>query len=129
MWKTQTTQSNVDKAMETELNRLDDLYIHAYETRSITMMKQVSKPEFLYKLSRIAALRPRYFSDKQYRNNTWEVISIAGALYTIRKLCTYQQVRLGSIRKVKIATDYSEIWQVLSQAKTLIIVDIKEENE
>ena len=103
--------------MVEELNRLHDLYIHCYETRSITMLKQVSKPEFLYKLSKIAALRPRYFSDKQYRNNTWELISIDGATYTIRKLCVYQQVRLGSIRKVKIATDYSEIWQVLSQAK------------
>ena len=124
------TTSQIDKKFEEELNKLDDIYIHAYETRSINILKTVAKPEFLYKLSRIAVLRPRYFSDKIYRNNSWECLLVDGATYTLKKQCIYQSVRLGAIRKVKIATDYSEIWQVLRiPSGILTIVDIKEESQ
>lgn len=125
----QKPDSQIDKKFEEELNRLDDMYIHAYESRSIMQLKSVAKPEFLYRLAKIAVLRPRYFSDKIYRKNSWDIISIEGAVYHLRKTCNYQSVRLGAIRKVKIATDYSELWQVARLSNVLTIIDIKEEKE
>lgn len=119
----------MDSKFVEELNRLDDIYIHAYETRSINILKKFAKPEFLYKLSRVAVLRPRYFADKIYRVNSWELLSQEGATQTLRKSCTYQTVRLGAIRKVKIATDYSETWQVAYLSGILTIIDIKEEDQ
>ena len=117
------------KQMVEELNKFDDIYIHCYETKNISMLKTVSKPEFLYKLSKTMVLHPRYFSDKQYRTNTWDVLDIDGIIYTIRKTCVYQLVRLGAIRKVKIANDYSEIWRVSYADNKSCIIDIKEETE
>lgn len=117
------------KQMEEELDRFDEIYIHCYETKNIAMLKSISKPEFLYKLSKTVVLHPRYFSDKQYRTNTWELISIDGAVYTVRKNCVYQLVRLGAIKKVKIANDYSETWKVSYANNKTCIIDIKEETE
>ena len=73
------------KQMVEELNKFDDIYIHCYETKNISMLKTISKPEFLYKLSKTMVLHPRYFSDRQYRTNTWDVLDIDGIIYTIRK--------------------------------------------
>lgn len=119
----------LDKKLEEELNKLDEVYIHAYETRSINCLKSCAKPEFLYKLARIAVLRPRYFSDKIYRKNTWELLATEGAIQSLRKTCNYQSVRLGAIKKVKIATDYSELWQVARLSNVLTIIDIKEDKD
>lgn len=110
-----------------DLDKLDALYIRAYETRSVNILKPFCKPEFLYKLARLFSLRPRYFADPMYRENSWELTSKNGSEEVYVKTCTYKVARLGPIKKVKISEDYSEDWKVLNSGKGYTILDIGEE--
>ena len=95
-----------------QLEELDRLYIKAYETKSIGVIRDRCSTEFLYKLAKLYIIQPRYFSEEVYRTNEWTVIETNGVHWTLKKKCKYLEVKVGLFRKTKVSANYSEEWVV-----------------
>jgi len=96
----------------TRLEELDALYIKAFESKALNIIKDYAEPSFLYLMARLIITCPRYFADARYRENKWEVIREEGNDVILHKSCIYQVIRLGLVRKTKISTDYTEEWTI-----------------
>lgn len=93
----------------------DALYIRAFETRSIGILKDFFTRNCCMSISRwiVAEASTRYFSEERFRNTTWEVTEHNDTSVKFRKKCVYRDVRLTLNRKMKISEDYDEIWTIL----------------
>lgn len=97
------------------LEEADRLYIRAFETRSIGILKEYFTTECCYMLSRwiIAEASERYFSDEKFRTTSWEILSDNQSEVVLRKECVYKDIHLTMTRQMKVSDDYTERWTVI----------------
>lgn len=96
------------------LEEADKLYIRAFETRSIGILKEYFTRDCCLAISRwiVAEASSRYFSEERFRNTTWEISEESSTQIVLRKQCVYRDVRLTASRTMKVSDDYEETWTV-----------------
>lgn len=96
------------------LNEADALYIKAFETRSIGLLKNHFTRECCYAISRwiVAEASSRYFSDEKFRNTIWAVEQDNGSSIVLTKECTFRDIRISIGRTMKVSDDYKETWTI-----------------
>lgn len=96
------------------LEEADKLYIRAFETRSIGILKEYFTRDCCLAISRwiVAEASSRYFSEERFRNTTWEISEESSTQIVLRKQCVYRDVRLTASRTMKVSDDYEEMWTV-----------------
>lgn len=96
------------------LEEADRLYIKAFETRSIGILKEYFTKECCFSISRwiLAEASSRYFCDEKFRNTTWTITSQTPTQIVLEKDCVYKDIRLTVSRSMKVSDDYKEIWSI-----------------
>lgn len=93
----------------------DRLYIRAYETRSVGLLKEHFTRDCCYAISRciVAEASLRYFSDEKLRDTTWTIVSESPTQVSLIKDCVYKDIRITVSRTMKVSDDYREEWTVM----------------
>jgi hypothetical protein len=96
------------------LQEADKLYIKAFETRSIGLLKDYFTRDCCFAISRwiLAEASSRYFSDEKFRRTTWTILNQSPTEIILQKDCTYKDIRLTISRSMKVSDDYKEIWRL-----------------
>lgn len=96
------------------LSEADRLYIRAFETRSIGLLKEHFTRDCCFAISRwiIAEASERYFSDEKFRKTSWEILSDNGTETVLIKECIYKDIHITMSRQMKVSDDYKEKWTV-----------------
>ena len=110
----QVNTNGVDDELNDFLEEADSLYIKAFETRSIGVLKDYFTRECCIALSRVivATASSRYFSEERFRNTTWEIINRTETNVVVRKRCIYNDIHLTVTRTMKVSEDYEEVWYI-----------------
>lgn len=103
---------DIDDDLRNFLEEADKLYIKAFETRSIGILKEYFTRDCCMALSRwiVNEASSRFFGDKKFRNTTWEMVQNDGNLCAIIKTCVYKDIHLTMSRTMKVSDDYREKW-------------------
>jgi hypothetical protein len=112
--KKKNKQTGIADDLYEFLEEADKLYIRAFETRSIGLLKDYFTRDCCLAISRwiVAEASSRYFSEERFRNTTWEILEESSAQVVLRKQCVYRDVRLTASRSMKISDDYEELWTI-----------------
>ena len=96
------------------LEEADKLYIKAFETRSVGLLKEHFTLECCRAISRwiVAEASSRYFSDAKFRTTTWNIIDNGTDFTRLEKSCIYKDIHITVSRTMKVSDDYKEIWAV-----------------
>ena len=105
---------HIDEDLMSFLEEADELYIRAFETRSIGILKNHFTRECCLNISRwiVNEASSRFFGDKKFRNTTWKMVENENNKYVIIKTCVYKDIRLTLSRTMKVSEDYKERWTV-----------------
>jgi hypothetical protein len=97
------------------LNDADDLYIEAYQTRQYSILFELFTRECMngiaYSVQQYGTTR--YFAEKRFRSNTWEVLSEDDEMITIRKTQRFKRINYSLFRSMRVSEDYQEDWEIL----------------
>lgn len=103
------------------LEEANDVYIRAWETRSISLLKN----HFTVKGARgigtwiVQEASSRYFCDKKFRDVEWTQLERTDNFAKYRLVCTFRsQKLLLSGKSMKLSDDYAEIWSILIDGKS-----------
>lgn len=112
--KDKVGRGNLPEDLYEFLEEADALYIRAFETRSIGLLKEHFTRDCCVSISRwiLAEASSRYFSDEKFRKTSWEILSETANQICIRKECIYRDIKLTITRSMKVSDDYREIWRV-----------------
>ena len=90
----------------------DRLYIKAFETRSVGLLREFFTRDCIFSLGNWIAneASSRYFADEQFRDTSFELLSSSGQNIRVRKTCIYKDIRLTLSRTMKVSEDYMEDW-------------------
>lgn len=112
--KKKTNHSDLPDDLYEFLKEADALYIRAFETRSIGILKEHFTRECCLAISRwiVAEASSRYFSDEKFRTTSWKIVTESTSEINIEKDCTYRDIRLTVTRSMKVSDDYRESWSV-----------------
>lgn len=112
--KKKKKQTDIADDLYEFLEEADKLYIRAFETRSIGILKEYFTRDCCLAISRwiVAEASSRYFSEERFRNTTWEISEESSTQIVLRKQCVYRDVRLTASRTMKVSDDYEEMWTV-----------------
>ena len=93
--------------LATWLKDADDVYIRAYETRDIVLLKDWFSRDCCMKLSRViaATASTRLFVAESFRNTTWECLSKNDSSAIYLKSVKHDGVKIASY-KMAIGGDY-----------------------
>lgn len=96
------------------LEEADKLYIKAFETRSVSVMKDFFTRKCCKEIGNwiVAEASSRYFSDERFRTTTWIPISITSTQAILHKKVVYKDIRLNLTKTMKVSEDYVEEWTV-----------------
>lgn len=96
------------------LTEADGLYIRAFETRSIGLLKEHFTRDCCIAISRwiVAEASSRYFCDEKFRQTTWTIQSESLTQIVLEKDVVYKDIRLSMSRSLKVSDDYRELWSV-----------------
>lgn len=96
------------------LEEADRLYIRAFETRTIGILKEYFTRDCCFAISRwiVAEASARYFSDPRYRKTSWNILSQTETEITVEKECIYKDIHLTMSKQMKVSDDYKEKWTV-----------------
>lgn len=125
--KKQANRSNLPSDLYEFLEEADALYIRAFETRSIGILKDHFTRACCQAISRwiCAEASARYFSDAKFRNTTWEVVNDTGEQVELEKDCVYKDIKLTFSRSMKVSDDYKEIWRVMITPDEFWVVSVE----
>lgn len=107
-------QTDIDDDLMSFLEEADKLYIRAFETRSIGILKEYFTRDCCLAISRwiVAEASSRFFSEERFRNTTWSVTENSGTKVVLLKQCTYKDVHITASRSMKVSDDYQETWVI-----------------
>lgn len=111
---TMSTVPTLSEELKDFLEEADELYIRAFETRSVGLLKEHFTRECCLAISRwiINEASSRFFGDSKFRNTTWELVKVIGNQFHIRKTCIYHDIRIAVTKTMKVSDDYIEEWIV-----------------
>ena len=111
-----------DKIVEW-LNEADKMYVKAFETRDIVILKNWFSRDCCIKLSRVivATASTRLFVADSFKDTSWECIEKDDNTATYQKVVKYDGVKIASY-KMAVGEDYEETWYVDILGKNSYIV-------
>lgn len=97
------------------LDKADELYIEAYQTRKYGLLIGRFSPDCMRGIESdvIHNGELRYFGDKHFRTTTWDLVSDSGNMCVVRKKCLYKVIHINLFRTMKASNDYTEDWIVI----------------
>lgn len=101
------------------LEKADELYIEAYQTRRFLILRDTFTREAMegINLKVLHDGESRYFAAKHYRINSWEILDEYNDSYTLRKTCNFKRIHIGLFKTMPASTDYEEEWEVAKGGK------------
>ena len=107
--------STISKPLLKFLEYADALYIEAYQTRRYGILfDDFTVPAMeAVNLSVIHNGGLRYFAEKHYRKNTWEILEETDTEIKILKTQIFKSIHINLFRTMKASQDYTEEWTVL----------------
>ncbi len=114
MFGKKTNNSGLPNDLYEFLEEADRLYIRAFETRTIGILKEYFTRDCCFAISRwiIAEASSRYFCDEKYRKTTWSIKQSTSTEIILEKDCVYKDIHLTISRSMKVSDDYKESWRV-----------------
>ncbi len=114
MFGRKTNNSGLPNDLYEFLEEADRLYIKAFETRTIGILKEYFTRDCCFAISRwiIAEASSRYFCDEKYRKTTWSIIQSTPTEIILEKDCVYKDIHLTISRSMKVSDDYKESWRI-----------------
>lgn len=108
------------------LEEADAKYIRAFETRSISVLKDYFTRECVYTISRwiVAEASSRYFSNEKFRETTWTILNQMPNEIVLQKECIYKDIRLSLSRTMKVSDDYKERWVISVTPEEYWVTDV-----
>ena len=96
------------------LDEADKLYIKAFETRTISVLKTHFTLECCRKMSVWITndASSRFFGDEKFRTTTWTILEENDTLVKIQKECVFKDIKISMSRNMKVSDDYQEIWEL-----------------
>lgn len=118
--------NNIPNDLYEFLTEADRLYIRAFETRSIGLLKEHFTRDCCFSISRwiIAEAAERYFSDEKFRTTSWEILSDNQSEIIVKKTCVYKDIHITMSRQMKVSDDYIENWTILVTPDEYWVSDI-----
>lgn len=112
--KNNDNHNGIPKDLYEFLEEADKLYIRAFETRSIGILKNHFTRDCCRAIGNwiTCEASSRYFSDEKFRTTTWEVVKDNGTDMIIDKTCIYRDIKLTMSRTMKVSDDYKERWVI-----------------
>lgn len=104
----------------------DKLYIRAFETRNIVILKEHFTRDCCIALSRVivAEAASRYFSNEKFRNTTWSVVQATESLGIYRKSVIFENIRVHGDLGMKVSQDFVEDWTVSISDEDLFVTAV-----
>ena len=114
MFGKKTNNSGLPNDLYEFLEEADRLYIKAFETRTIGILKEYFTRDCCFAISRwiIAEASSRYFCDEKYRKTTWSIVQSTPTEIILEKDCVYKDIHLTISRSMKVSDDYKESWRI-----------------
>lgn len=124
--KKKKTVSEIPEDILDFLEEADKRYIRAFETRSITPLKDYFSRQCMVKLSNMIANQAssRYFGSDKFRTTSWVVIQQPNSIGVFKKVVEYESIKVHGSMGMKISADYDEEWTVLIDDEDLFVNDI-----
>lgn len=112
--KTKKSDNGIADDLYEFLEEADKLYIRAFETRSVGLLKGYFTLECCRAISRwiVAEASSRYFSDAKFRSTTWSIVEGNTDLMRLEKSCIYRDIHITLSRTMKVSDDYKELWVI-----------------
>lgn len=119
--------NNIASDLSYFLDEADRLYIRAFETRSIGILKTHFTVECCRMISRwiVAEASSRYFSEERFRDTLWEVTEESPTMISVIKKCVYKDIKLSLTRTMKVSEDYTELWCIQVSPDEYWVSDIQ----
>ena len=109
------------------LEEADRLFIKAFETRSICVIKEHFTRECCLAISYwiVAEASSRYFGQEKFRETTWTILEQTPTSYILEKTCIYKDIRISLSRTMKVSDDYKEQWSINVTPEEFWVVDVR----
>lgn len=124
--KIEDENEEIPKSLKVFLDKADYLYSQAFKTRDILKLKDFLTRDCCINVGRTVARdgASRFMASKDFRKTSWKLIEgdIAKDI-KVKKSVVFDTIKLSSSRRMKVSTDYEEIWSV--DSKLPVITDIK----
>lgn len=110
------------------LEEADKLYIRAYETRSIVILKDDFKRDCVIKLSRIIASdgAGKFFGNEKFRETIWSLLrgdELSELVYL--KQVSYSKIKVAGSFSMSVSEDYKEEWTVVVEDGKFMVSNIE----
>lgn len=117
----------LSRAQLSFLNKVDKEYMKAFNTRSVRDLQQYLTRDCNVKVSKkIYGIGAKYFGSERFRNTEWIVQSKEESKTVIRKVVTFDKVKVVGSICIGVADDYDELWVLdTEQSKVADIIEIK----
>lgn len=127
MFKRKSKKHNgLPEDLQEFLEEADRLFIKAFETRSISVMKDYFTRECCFTISRwiVAEASSRYFGQEKFRETTWTILEQTPTKYVLEKTCVYKDIRISLSRTMKVSDDYREQWSINVTPEEYWVTDV-----
>ena len=106
--------SGLPKDLLTFLTEADGVYMKAYETKAVNLLKPLLDSQLFLRVSRLIQYDDpyRYFGSDKFRTTSWAIEHNSDDRVILTKDVKYSEIRTGSNFKLKVAKDYQEKWVV-----------------
>lgn len=111
--------SSLPRELVKFLNKADELYIEAYQTRKYGLLVDRFSLDCMRGIESdvIHNGELRYFGDRHFRTTTWELLSDSDNMCVVRKKCLYKIIHINLFRTMKASNDYTEDWSITKVGK------------
>lgn len=128
--KVESEEEEIPKKLMNFLNNADYLYSLAFKTRDILKLKEFLTRDCCINVGRVVARdgASRFIANKDFRKTSWKLVE--GEIdkdIKVKKSVVFDTIKVSSSKRMKVSTDYEEIWSV--DSKLPIITDIDYLNE
>lgn len=120
-------ESNVmPMRLKSFLNRVDAVYMKAFQTCSVSCLKPFCNQEAIKDLSNVIYRNPdRFFGGSKFRNTEWTILRKENDTYTVRKDVSFNKVHICGV-SLSVSSEYAEEWTVVNLGRDYIITNIEE---
>lgn len=106
--------TTMNKTLQRFLDSADECYIEAYQTRRYGLLigKFTKEAMTAINFSVLNNGESRYFAEKHYRQNNWEILEESEDGLVIQKTQVFKSIHISLFKTMKASRDYTEEWVV-----------------
>lgn len=128
--KVDSEDEEIPPKLKAFLDKADSLYSFAFKTRDILKLKPYLTRNCCIEVSRVVARdgATRYLANGDFRKTQWKLVE--GEIdkdIKVKKSVVFDTIKISSSKRMKVASDYEEIWSVDSKLPIVTDIDYLEE--